>query len=95
VKEADFVVFRAGFAESKRCCSTSTACGVPIAFVANEISGTGARYSAQVGGRGSQEAGLKAVYAYSRVPAELPEVKCSADLLMLSGKLYIRAMERE
>lgn len=48
----------------KQCCGTCTACGVLIAFVANEISGTGARYSTQVGGRGSQEAGLKAVYAY-------------------------------
>jgi hypothetical protein len=45
-------------------CGTCTACGVLIALVANEISSTGARYIAQVGGRGSQEAGLKTVYAY-------------------------------
>jgi hypothetical protein len=40
------MMFRAGFAESKQYCGTCTACGVLIAFVANEISGAGARYSA-------------------------------------------------
>jgi hypothetical protein len=53
--EADFP----DYAESEQYCSTCAACQVLSTFVDDEISGSGPSCGAQLGGRGSQEAGLK------------------------------------
>jgi hypothetical protein len=89
------VVFRAGFAESKQCCSTCIACGVLIAFVVNEISGTDARHNAQVGRKRKPRSGLESSVCVLESPRGVAGGQMLRRLTHGKRKLYIRAMERE